>query len=192
MDKRVFLKVKLKSLAEEARIIKREESKRKVRRDRWSPGQEQRNSQTDHDAKHIRSACADRRAERRAKGWYPMSAQELHELHRHRLDVVRVEARLTNIAYAWIRGRELKKVDLFRGLTKDQLLRAVTMARKYGDPKRVLCVGRFNLYGARVTEFEYFQDGHEDKKVSVLIRENETIFTEAPTQEMLNALDEVP
>ena len=144
MDNRVFLKVKLKSLAEEARIIKREEQKRKIKRDRWSPGDDSLTPHAIDDAKKIRAACAIRRAGRRSRSWYGMSAQQLHELHRHRIDVVRVEARLTAIAYAFIRGRKLKSVD--SGAVAFELHsvaragrywdRIKAMVKKYGDPER--------------------------------------------------------
>lgn len=67
IDRREMLRVKLKSLAEEARIIRREEQRtHTVLRD---------------------------------------------ELHRHRVLVVRSEARATHLAYGFIRGRTLEQME---------------------------------------------------------------------------------
>lgn len=131
MDRRVFLKVKLKSLAEEARIIKREENKRKVRRFRCN---NQKGSEyVQVDAREVRKDSQRRSHDRRAKSWYPLSAQELHQLHRHRIDVVRREARATSIAYAIIRGRMLKDVDSGRGLTVACMEKIQKMVKRYGN-----------------------------------------------------------
>ncbi len=137
-DRRVFLKVKLKSLAEEARIIKREENRRKMHRRRWHPCWDVQNpadipKQATDRARQVRDEDEVARAKRRAQPWYPMSAQELHELHRHRIDVVRVEARLTGIAYALIRGRLLGKIDSCAGLSEGHIQRIQSMIKRYGD-----------------------------------------------------------
>lgn len=143
-DKRVFLKVKLKSLAEEARIIKREESKRKVPRKARTVGcmhptangvgGERWRKSSGEDGKADRAARSVRSAARRARDWYPMSAQQLHELHRHRIDVVRMESRLTGIAYALIRGgRPIAKMDSLRGIEPRHVERIQAMLKKYGD-----------------------------------------------------------
>lgn len=133
-DKRVFLKVKLKSLAEEARIIKHEEGKRKVRRARAIAGL-LRNASDDVKAhiRMLRVTDAAHREEHRAQPWYPLSAHELEQLHRHRINVVRVESRLTSIAYAIIRGRMLASVDSLKGLTPAHWERINAMLKKYGD-----------------------------------------------------------
>lgn len=66
-DRREMLRVKSKSLAEEARIIRREER----------------------------------------RTWGPL----LLELHHHRVYNVRIEARMTHIAYALIKGRTLEQIE---------------------------------------------------------------------------------
>jgi hypothetical protein len=67
-DKRLFLKVKIKSLAEEARIIRLEE-------------------------------CRAR------------DPHNLHELHQHRVDVVRKASRNTLLAYGFLRGRTRAQME---------------------------------------------------------------------------------
>lgn len=134
MDKRVFLKVKLKSLAAEARIIKREEQRRKVPRLR--PVGTRHPDAGGHNevaAKKMRAADSIKRAGRRSRPWYPMSAQQLHELTRHRLDVVRVEARLTGIAYAIVRQKDIGQIDSGLGLNADHWRRIQAMVKRYGD-----------------------------------------------------------
>ena len=134
-DRKVFLKVKLKSLAFEAYIIKREEQRRKIVRGRARAyAQRDQSEAVKADIRRLRGVDAARRAARRSKPWYLRTAQELHELTRHRLDVVRVEARLTGIAYAIIRGRSLSCVDSLAGLTPKHWERVQAMLRKYGDP----------------------------------------------------------
>lgn len=96
-DRRVFLKIKLKSLADEARIIRAEERK----------------SRPDHRISSINSI--------------------LDELRCHRIAVVRREARATNLAYAFIRGRKYKAVEskFHQGNTPDWS-KVEAMVRKYG------------------------------------------------------------
>jgi hypothetical protein len=132
MDRRVFLKVKLKSLAEEARIIKREENKRKVPR-RSGPIPLQVADMIVRERAIInRIECRRLSAARRAKDWYPMSLQELQELHVHRIRVVRTESRLTSIAYGFIRGRDFRRVDSGAGLLDSDWKRIEAMVKKYG------------------------------------------------------------
>lgn len=87
IDRREMLKVKLKSLAAEARFIRKEE---------------------------LRSHGALR-----------------EELYRHRIDVVRSEARHTHLAYGLIRGRTIGEIEgkSLRPYNKD---RVDKMVLKYG------------------------------------------------------------
>jgi hypothetical protein len=94
VDYREYLKVKVKSLAEEARIIRKEEARGSLR----------------------------------------------EGLHRHRVDIVRPEARAAHLAYGLIKGRTLKRIEptarepRAEGLWK----RVRAMVDKYGpvDPAR--------------------------------------------------------
>jgi hypothetical protein len=125
----VYLKVKLKSLAEEARIIKHEENKRKVpQRQRNVVKQEQL-----VEGRGFRAEDKARRAKRRSQPWYELSAQELHGLHLHRVHNVRREARLTQIAYGYLRGRDFKQVDSGNDLIDADWQRVSAMVKKYGD-----------------------------------------------------------
>lgn len=133
----VFLKVKLKSLAEEARIIKHEENKRKVPRARAKAakpeGGEADQAVVKQHQREIRHIVRDIRAERRAKDWYPKTLVELQSLHRHRVDVVKKEARLTSIAYGYIRGRKFSQVDSGRNLKPEDWEIIGRMIRRYGS-----------------------------------------------------------
>lgn len=103
IDRREMLRVKLKSLAEEARIIRREES----------------------------------------RSW----GQLRDELHRHRVNEVRSEARATHLAYGFIRGLTLEQMEPTRTqnlkyshgerMEKALFERVRKMLQKYG-PKGML------------------------------------------------------
>ena len=88
----VFLKVKIKSLAAEARIIRREEHRR-LRGARWVREKDIENrrnlSSPEQDAAYV----------------------VYHRLHHHRTVDVRDEARCAQIAYGFLRGRELYLID---------------------------------------------------------------------------------
>lgn len=128
----VYLKVKIKSLAEEARIIKHEENKRKVPRVR-SPQYVSPPSAPEHRLPEVRNENKARSTKRRNQPWYQMSVEELHGLHLHRIHHVRTECRLTHIAYGYLRGRDFKQVDSGRDLTQSDWDKITSMVRKYGD-----------------------------------------------------------
>lgn len=86
IDKRVFLKVKLKSLAAEAKIIK--EMEKKYRNER-------------------------------------------EELHNHRVNVVRWEARHTHLVYGFLRGLKREQIEKTKHFVDFRKLE--TMLAKYGD-----------------------------------------------------------
>lgn len=83
----VELKVKVMSLAEEARIIRREEIKAK-RSYRWH-------------------------AERQNVEQASKHAKERNSLYEHRIDVVRFECRCAELARAFIKGTPYRKVERF-------------------------------------------------------------------------------
>ena len=95
-DERFALKIKIKSLAEEARIIRAAEDKLKghgVDNFQWP-----------------------------AEGW---------KLHSHRKNVVRPEARATQLAYAYVRGVPYRKVEP-NPLTEPSWRRVQKMVETYG------------------------------------------------------------
>lgn len=105
VDRREHLKIKLKSLAAEAKIIRKEEKKvgtvRYVlvpERPRWDGKQSE-----GGEVVGVRPAYW-----RRVR----MSINPLaDEMYRHRIDVVRVEARATHIAYGLIKGRTIEQME---------------------------------------------------------------------------------
>ena len=94
-DGRIFLKVKLKSLAAEARIIR----------------QAERRTTGAHLVGEMTNEGIRVKMERH-KGWHedPERFLQYRQLHRHRTVNVRVEARNTLAAYAFLRGRPVARV----------------------------------------------------------------------------------
>lgn len=125
MDKRLFLKIKLKSLMAEAQIIRHEENKRKA----FPPEQyiRVRNNENVPAARKRRYDLV------RMAGNSAYTLSEINELTAHRVGPVRTEVKLTMIAYAYIRGRKASQVCPQRPcLTKDEWKRIAAMVRKYG------------------------------------------------------------
>jgi hypothetical protein len=96
LDRREMLKVKVKSLMEEAQIIRKEERKAKGK---------------------LRS-----------------------ELHEHRVRTVRLESRLTHIAYGFVRGRSLTRTEPVykNGLKASDWKRILGMYISYGSTKHII------------------------------------------------------
>lgn len=92
------LKIKLKSLAAEARIIKTQE--RKMRGPKWGPS-------------------------------YQRSL-----LRQHRLDVIRPECRATHLAYGYLRGHPIDRIEPCAKSEPDWG-RVVSMIKKYGTIQQV-------------------------------------------------------
>lgn len=147
MNRIVCLKVKLKSLAVEARMIKFEEQKRKVPRHRRRSHGKIVNTQVIQHQKIAREDSRIRRRNRAGKSWFPMSLMQLQMLQRHRLDVVRVEARLTTIAYGYLRGRTFASIDSGRGLKDKDWERIDRMVREYGDHNPICMLPNGELVG---------------------------------------------
>lgn len=107
MDERTYLKVKIKSLAEEARIIRRETKLAK--------------------STSIKNGLAE-----------------------HRKGVVREEARLTHLAYGFLRGREYRQMEAITHTTPNWD-RVRKMVSKYGT--------HFAAYG-----YENWKQEREDRE----------------------------
>lgn len=114
----VFLKVKIKSLAAEAKIIRHEEEKRK------GPYVLTPRTNTQQQAQRYRRQ--------------PLDYNDIYfELRGHRTWIVRNEARATQLAYAYIRGRRYRQIEAktHDNVVNEYLLpRIVDMVRKYGFP----------------------------------------------------------
>jgi hypothetical protein len=106
---RSYLKVKIKSLAEEARIIRAEERRVKAQRfhARGRQGEETRLAGLD---------------------------AEFFGLYHHRTQDVRREARAANIAYAFMRGRPYAKIEK-AGSANVPVDRAISLVAKFGYVK---------------------------------------------------------
>lgn len=108
IDRREMLKVKIKSLAAESKMIRREEQAQKAA-----------NSQhRQHIGVKVNSYA---------------SELILFELHEHRVTVVRPACRLAHLAYGLIRGRTLEQMEnKSQPLTDQQKKQVKEMIRKYG------------------------------------------------------------
>lgn len=114
-DRRNLLKIKLKSLASESKIIRDAENKLSLdHATDWPPHFVKRNSAKSTDpkeAKTLRVERARRRAAARAKPWYDENRGMLDELHAHRKLIVGPAARATHLAYGFLRGKTLGQLE---------------------------------------------------------------------------------
>jgi hypothetical protein len=111
---KLFLKIKLKSLAAEARIIRREEIK-----------------------------LRNRARQRRAKGKSVDVSALLDSLREHRVQAVRRETRLTHLAYGFLRGRSYNAMERnATALKPSDWTRVKTMIQKYGGSECDLATWR--------------------------------------------------
>lgn len=104
MDTRLYLKIKISSLTEEARIIKAEERRQKA---------------------YSRSANGEDRRER--------SKRYLLGLKEHRRRDVRDEQRATLLAYGYIRGKSYLEIEGRNCSSSPQWDRVTAMVSKYGE-----------------------------------------------------------
>lgn len=102
MDRRVQLKIKIKSLAAEARIIRLEELRGKA-----IPLPEEHLRPPDKEDGGTHPWRTQRRPGRR----YHFPASVRHNLYLHRISVVRPEARLSGLAYGFIRGKTYDQIE---------------------------------------------------------------------------------
>lgn len=103
MDTRLYLKIKIKSLAEEARIIRKEENKqRELRKNPVYP------------------------REKRAETYF-------WGLRAHRHNDVGIEQRATLLAYGFLNGKSYAQIEGNSFRTEPAWDRVRAMIRKYGD-----------------------------------------------------------
>lgn len=113
----VYLKIKIKSLAAEARIIRREErrqlgSARYLKRRDWSRQVNERSEEQ-------------------------LTAYSCHQrLHQHRVVGVRQEARAAQIAYGFLRGRRLSQIESPRMRDAPWWGRILRLVLRYHDSDR--------------------------------------------------------
>lgn len=137
VDERFALKIKLKSLAAEASIIRHAELKQALPSHQkvWGVGSEGSDASLE-DYKAHRLERRKRRADMRAQEWYSQSVALRDKLYRHRIDVVRPEARATHLAYGYLRGTPYSWMEHNAFLTPSeaQVLksRVTEMVVKYG------------------------------------------------------------
>lgn len=109
-DKRHLLKINLKSLAAEARIIRKAEAKLqlppwRIKADKDPPP---------HLSKYweeLRTQRKLQRAKARESSWYEENRRQLNELQHHRRVPLRAESRATHLAYGFLRGKTLQQLE---------------------------------------------------------------------------------
>lgn len=107
LDRRVMLKIKIKSLAAESKMIRREELKEKE------------------------ANRAHRMHTEQPTSYVADSMRE--ELYRHRVDVVRPHCRLAHLAYGLIRGKTRQQMEAKSpDLSDNDKKQIKEMIRKYG------------------------------------------------------------
>lgn len=121
IDDRLYLKVKLISLAKEAKVIRGFERKGKVV------------ARTESDVRPEPTVVDGHPfgTPKRLRTRYSFSPLRRDGLYRHRVDIVRVEARLTNIAYGFIRGKSYSQIET-NATTPIDWTRVQKMVEQYG------------------------------------------------------------
>lgn len=100
-DKRYLLKIKIKSLAAESRIIRRAENARKI------PSQ----SAVSYPRDLAKIKTRELRASVRAHPWYQSMDAQREELHKHRTVDLRNASRAAHLAYGFIRGKTVEQIE---------------------------------------------------------------------------------
>lgn len=114
-DHRNLLKIKLKSLAAESKIIR--QSERKLQLPRLRVGRINENSPrpTPEAAKALRLERRRARVKAREASWYDENRARLTELQQHRRGIVRSTSRAAHLAYGYLRGKTLQQLEGNRG-----------------------------------------------------------------------------
>lgn len=154
-DRRHLLKIKLKSLAAEARIIRRAERKLALPTTglpRKAFTKEERDAAPEPvktAAQAMRLAVRMARAKARQAPWYDENRAELAAIQEHRKLPLRRAARATHLAYGFLRGRTYEQMEGTRKLPNDSIFEraneeklfqeAAKMAMTYGAADVAKC-----------------------------------------------------
>lgn len=140
LDRRELLRVKLKNLAQEAALIRREENKILWVKSAGKTFHAARQALFDtpppegvHD-RDLRTLRGLRRAMTRKVGDYGLYL----DLHNHRVKHVRHHARMAHLAYGAIRGRTLEQMEGGNTLSHDQKTEVLRLYKKYGAKNAVV------------------------------------------------------
>jgi hypothetical protein len=136
-----YLKVKMKNLADEARTIKLEENRlKKPRAYRRVTIKSPDGSIRTEYLETEKGKKAMTRWERKSAQAKARSTYTLFGLNRHRIDVVRPEARATYIAYAFLRGKKFPETRMLSGnetyIEGSIVSRAAAIAAKFAPDKK--------------------------------------------------------
>jgi hypothetical protein len=126
MNKCLFLKVKLKSLMAEARIIRKEERK-------LLPPPLPRPPKQGCPSEELVQYHLDKATARARRAAWKYDHEKREALYFHRIRDVRDEARATLLAYGFLRGRKYRQMEArTRGLGEPTWGRVMKMVEKYG------------------------------------------------------------
>lgn len=129
---KVYLKIKIKSLAEEAKMIRREERKQnpghraRVRARRYLAGK------TKACASHETHARKQAEAKKVLRQRSEKAMDAFFGLRHHRTIEVRDESRSSHVAYGFLRGLDYKRVEN-SAKTEPDWTRVEQLVKKYGE-----------------------------------------------------------
>lgn len=115
MDKRALLKIKIKSLAEESRIIRREENQKRM--ERRCARAYRVATIIERDKRLVTTGIPEKTPEELVSEASLSDSQERHaermrvEMHEHRVKYVRRPARSALLAYGFLRGTPYEKIE---------------------------------------------------------------------------------
>jgi hypothetical protein len=197
-DRRHLLKIKLKSLAAEAKIIKKAEGRLRITEPRSPIPREATkeehvaNPELAHAAALIlRLAKRQHRAKFRSQPWYDANRSQLAEMQLHRVGTLRSAARATHLAYGFLRGRTYDQMEgthklppsgTYERLIEDRLIAdAAKMAAAYGAVGIPKCDIERDL-----------KHWAEARNVRLVVEENPEFKTGRSVVRMAERLDPVP
>lgn len=139
----VYLKVKIKSLAAEARVIRTEENKALSRARAFKGKYRKRHDVESH--KPEKPAWVLRFEKYgEAKETSETEYEKFWGLKRHRINVVRKEARDSHIAYGFLRGREYQNIEQSRYIDPDwKNIERIVLRFNSGDIEEQVILQRF-------------------------------------------------
>ena len=187
-DRRHLLKIKLKSLAAEAKIIKKAEGRLAIPALELPPVPQ---LQTKDQAIERRMLKRMHRAKFRSQPWYDRNRAQLAEMQDHRKSDLRLAARTTHLAYGFLRGRTYDQIEGTRELAPpgsywrhvhDRLIaNAAKMAAAYGAEGIAKCDIERDL-----------KQWAEARRVRLVVEENPEFVAGRSVVKLAERLDPVP
>lgn len=130
---KIHLKIKIKSLAAEARFIRLEEQKILGRRRRLAPTEDQ-PAMLKQPKKRVGGELPWLRSHQSPVEEIEAAESKFHSLRMHRINEVRKEARASQLAYAFLRGRSYAVTEHADSIKPD-IAKISAMIGRFGDRK---------------------------------------------------------